>query len=83
MKTMIALTTLLFLPASFADETHSEGMQADPGETRVSKTRACFEELDRLGCGRPEADRVRFPACAREMAERTSADCQALIKKLY
>ena len=83
MKTIILLTSLLLSSAVSANQDHESGMEAMPDDTRLQITRACFDQLARLGCGHPNEDREHFVNCARDQITDLDSDCQGLVKKLY
>ena len=83
MKTSLTAIALIFSFQSGANVDHEAGMEANPGQTRLAQTRACFDELDQVGCGRPVEDREHFGECAVDRKPELRSSCQKLVRKLY
>ena len=83
MKILLLLLSLMIATPTFADEEYTPGHEGVPTEARLKNSRACFEELSVLGCGKPQEDARSFKDCAVDQKDHLSGTCQALVKKLY
>lgn len=83
MKIIFAAFALFISLQSFANLEHTPGMEAAPSQERMTTNHACFEDLERLGCGRPQDDREHFQQCALDQLNHLEQSCQKVIKKLY
>ena len=83
MKNIILMTGLLLSFQAFADIEYVEDNQAKPTQVEISKNRACFQELERQGCGDPGDDPQQFRSCMSNVYSTLTTDCKALMTKLY
>lgn len=73
----------LFSLSALADLEHREGLGKAPSDDRLNQSRACFKEMDNLGCGHPSEDPTYFSSCMEDRSELLSSNCQVLYQKLY
>jgi len=83
MKKLILFVLMSLSLNLLANQEHEAGMEADPGQSRLAETRACFEQLDVAGCGNPTMDRSHFSECAIDRKSDLPMNCQKLVSKLY
>ena len=55
----------------------------EASEAEIASSRACFHELEALGCGSPHEDREHFRTCMSESFPKLDKSCQELMKSLY
>lgn len=83
MKKYIVMTGLLLSMSAMATLEHTPGVDASPSEEKLSTSRACFQELEVLGCGDPAEDMVHFRQCLDDTHTRLSKDCSSLMQRLF
>ncbi len=52
-------------------------------QAEVDSNRACFRELETLGCGDPADGAKHFRECVRDVRDTLTENCQKLVSKLY
>lgn len=60
-----------------------EGNTAEPTPQELSNNRACFEELEKNGCGDPGEDVKQFRSCMHNVYSTLGKSCQKLMTDLY
>ena len=73
----------LFSLSAVADLEHKAGQGKAPSHDRLNQSRACFKEMDNLGCGHPSEDRLYFSLCMEDRNDLLSLNCQVFYQKLY
>ena len=83
MKKIILATGMLLSLTAFADIEYSSMEPAKATSQEISKSRACFNELEEQGCGDPGDDLQQFRSCMNNVYSTLTADCKKLMSELY
>lgn len=83
MKIYITTTLLMLALNASANMNFEEGMDKSPDPSRLSRARACFQELEVHGCGHPREDIRHFKSCLAETKDSLSSSCRGFIQGLY
>ena len=83
MKKIIAILSLVITFGAFADIDTTSAVNITPSNARIEKSRACFQELQTLGCGHPKDDLEQFRSCMNNVFESLDSNCQTMMKRLY
>jgi len=83
MKLLITLMCLLLIINANASIEHVEGEEETPSPQEISKSRACFDELTKAGCGDPGENLKDFRACLHETFPSLTEDCRKMMSNLY
>lgn len=81
-KIFTAIVLILSLNV-FADIQLSDKQAPQPTAAEQASNRACFSDLERLGCGDPGDDVEHFRSCMNNVYSSLNAECKALMKDLY
>ena len=60
-----------------------EGEEDSPSPQEVSRNRACFEDLEKAGCGDPGENLKEFRVCLHDAFPSLSDDCKKMMSNLY
>lgn len=82
MKYLLAVC-LFFTAHVMADIHATDVIEVTPKAERVEAARACFSELQTLGCGHPKDDLKHFRSCMNEVYSTLDQGCQKIMKRLY
>lgn len=83
MKHILLTFSLLFVMNAKADIDANDKQPAEATAQEIQKSRACFQEVEAQGCGRPSDDHRNFRSCAKNVKPRLNADCKKMMSKLY
>lgn len=83
MKHILMSLALVFSVSAFADIDEGSAVNIEPKAERVEASRACFSELQKLGCGHPRDDSDHFRTCMSEVYSSLDSGCQTIMKRLY
>lgn len=83
MKNFVQLFAFFLMINAYASIEHEPGRESYPTESEITRNRACFKELEVLGCGDPGDDARQFRTCMSEVYGSLSSDCKKLMDKLY
>lgn len=83
MKRFITCLSLVLSLSAIADIDDSSTINIEPKAERVEAARACFSELQTLGCGHPKDDPEQFRTCMSEVYSNLDSGCQKIMKRLY
>ena len=83
MKRFVLCLSLVCSISSFADIDETSAVNIEPKAERVEAARACFSELQTLGCGHPKDDPDQFRTCMSEVYANLDSGCQKIMKRLY
>lgn len=82
MKKLLVPLFMLFMLNSYATIV-DDGINDQPSPAEIAKNRACFEELEKNGCGDPGEDPKQFRICLHDSFANLSKDCQKMMSGLY
>lgn len=83
MKKIILILGLFTTLAAFANIDASTDKGVSPTSAEVSQYRACFQELEQLGCGHPSEDQEHFVNCMHDSLSSLTKRCQEMMTTLY
>lgn len=83
MKGIFIALFMIFLTSAHASIEYVESEQSHPDPQEVARSRACFEELTKQGCGDPGENLKEFRSCMHDAFTQLSGNCQAMMKELY
>jgi hypothetical protein len=83
MKKLIIIYTLCSSLIALATIDESTFKKYEPTQSEVDKSRSCFKELERMGCGHPREDLQHFKSCKDEVKTSLSLTCKQMITDLY
>ncbi|WP_408098025.1 hypothetical protein ACJVC5_03620 [Peredibacter sp. HCB2-198] len=83
MKHLLTSFVLVFSVSAFANIDEGSVINIEPKAERVEASRACFSELQKLGCGHPKEDAEHFRTCMSEVYTSLDSGCQTIMKRLY
>lgn len=81
-KIIFSLCLFATIPA-LANLDSADAINVVPNAARVNASRACFSELDKMGCGHPKDDLSHFRTCMSEIYSTLDVNCQKIMKRLY
>jgi hypothetical protein len=74
---------MMFWMLSASAHIEFEGDGPAPTNQEIAKSRACFEELSKNGCGDPGEDLNHFRSCLHNVFPSLTKDCQKMMSHLY
>ena len=83
MKNLLIAFGIFISLEAMADLEHREGQGTIPSSKELGVSRACFREIDNLGCGHPLEDQEYFNTCLADQKTTLSSNCQIFFEKLY
>lgn len=81
-QTLIALGLVFTLNTHAAVEPESK-KAVQPTAAEIAKNRACFQELEKQGCGSLEEDQERFRSCMSYVHTTMDDHCKNMMQSLY
>lgn len=60
-----------------------DGNDGKPTAAELEKSRSCFDELSKNGCGDPGEDIRGFRSCLHDVFTKLAPDCQKMMTDLY
>lgn len=75
--------TLLTLSFLVMTSVQAAGTYQHPSSTEIDKNRACFKELEVLGCRSTDEDHEQFRSCLSDVVEKLDDNCKKLMLDLY
>lgn len=79
---LIAFFTLI-VTSSYAHIEYVKGDEVQPTRQEINRSRACFESLEKFGCGNPAEDYNRFRICLHEAFPNLNTRCKRMMSHLY
>ena len=83
MKHLFLGLMITFTLSAMADIDEKSAINVEPKPERIEAARACFSELEKLGCGHPKQDMERFRSCMSQVHETLDSGCQKIMQRLY
>ncbi len=83
MKRLSLILIVMISMVALADMEHRPGQGEPPAALVVNQSRACFLEIQRLGCRHPSEDPAGFPACLDQKLDLLTDPCRTVLAKLY
>lgn len=80
-QTLMILGLVFVMNINAAEQTVKKDVQ--PTAAEIAKNRACFQELEKQGCGTLEEDQEKFRSCMSYVHTTMEDHCQKLMKGLY
>ena len=81
-KILIAFSFLLAVNAQ-ADIEHMPQAGTKATAQEIAKSRACFKDLEILGCGDPGVDHQQFRSCLNNVFSSLNSSCKKMMSELY
>jgi hypothetical protein len=82
MKRSFAILSFLVICSANAGIDTTKKYQ-HPGENEIQQSRACFQDLETLGCGKQEEDHERFRSCVADVQDKLDEPCKKIMLDLY
>lgn len=84
MRKILSVVVLILSLNCFADIDNINDLKApQPTAAELSANRACFSDLDRMGCGDPGDDIEHFRSCMNNIYPDLKPECKTLMNDLY
>lgn len=75
--------TLLTLSFLIMTSVQAAGTYQHPSNEQIEKNRACFKELEVLGCRSTDEDHEQFRSCLSDVVDNLDNECKKLMLNLY
>lgn len=80
----LALFIIIITPSEGWPNVDVKFMEAnEPTAAEIKKSRACFNELEKMGCGHPKEHLNRFRNCLSDVFPALSSPCQDMMSEIY
>ena len=83
MKNLIVFGLMIFAFNGLANIEYSPEAVSKPSQTEIDSNRACFQDLEELGCGDSGEDVENFRSCMNNVYSSLDKSCQKLMNDLY
>lgn len=83
MKNFLLISSMLFSLSAFANIDEASAVAVEPTESELKVSRACFSELETLGCGHPRDDQEHFESCLNNVYSSLTTSCKKMMTELY